>query len=131
MDEWIYGGGFIYLFQHYFSFDSMLKPDSRQHCTKTKQKLHSELKHTLWRTIDVVHPMSWIYEMKKIKQIPGKLQKHFFLSGILKNHLTKDKHAIFYNIHGHYEKTDLEQQRTNRTQVDEMLHIHGVSNRHM
>lgn len=32
-----YEGEFIYLFQHYFSFDSMsIERDSRRHCTKPK-----------------------------------------------------------------------------------------------
>lgn len=108
-----YGGGFIYLFQHYFSSDSMLikknkqNVDSRQHCTKTKKELHSELKHTLWQTREVVHPRFkyiWKYLINKFLETYKKQKSS---SGIRKDHLTENKHAVSYDVRGHYnEKTN-------------------------
>lgn len=69
-----YGGGLIYLFQHYFSFDSMFKLDSRQHCTKTKRT--SQWTETYPLTNKGGGPSYVIEYMKKIfEQIPGNLQK--------------------------------------------------------
>lgn len=108
-----YGGGFIYLFQHYFSSDSMLIKkqnkkktlDSRQHCTKRKKELHSELKHTLWQTRAVVHPRFkyiWKYLINKFLETYKKQKSS---SGICKDHLTENKHAVSYDVH-YNEKTN-------------------------
>lgn len=55
-----YEGEFIYLFQHYFSSDSMsirnLMTVGNIAQKKKKKRHHSELKNTLWHTRGVVHP---------------------------------------------------------------------------
>lgn len=52
-----YGGGFIHLFQHYFSSDTMsIKNLTVGNIAQKTKRLHSELKHTLWQTKEVVHP---------------------------------------------------------------------------
>lgn len=101
-----YGGGFIYLFQHYFSFDSMLKLDSRQHCTKTKRT--SQWTETYPLTNKGGGPSYVIEYMKKyLNKFLETYKSKILFSGILKDHLTKYEHAVFYNIRGHYnEKTN-------------------------
>lgn len=73
-----------------------------------KQKeLHSELKHTLWQTREVVHPMSLNIWKKYLNKFLETYKSKILFSGILKDHLTKYEHAVFYNIRGHYnEKTN-------------------------
>lgn len=96
----------------------MLKLDSRQHCTKTKRTSQwtetypsPQTNKGMWSILchRIYEKIFW--RNKFLQTYKSKI----LFSGILKGHLTKYEHAVFYNIHEHYdEKTNATTQRKHR-----------------